>query len=189
MDCMEAQRLMQPYLDNKLTDKELAGFIDHLDHCPDCLEELEINMAVNAVMSDKVDLRDKYAYDFKHKASEKIAASRRFLRVARTERFLRRIVIVIAEIIFALTILTSIQLRKFQDHTFTTLYRFFHRHDPVVEKESEFPPEELTETGFRETAAEEPGQAAGGETAGSSAAENYAAGSRAQQDTSAADGR
>ena len=143
MDCLEAQRLMKPYLDKKLTDRELAQFIDHIEHCRDCREELEINMAVDTVMNDKDDARD--AYNFTRKVDERLASSRRFLRVSRTERLARRCSIVIAEIIFILTILTSVELREFQDHTFTTLYRFIHWYKPATETETEAQTDESEE--------------------------------------------
>lgn len=46
MTCREAQQLVIPYINNELTDEELAGFLEHVDHCKDCKEELEIYFTV-----------------------------------------------------------------------------------------------------------------------------------------------
>ncbi|MDR1765079.1 MAG: zf-HC2 domain-containing protein [Lachnospiraceae bacterium] len=61
MDCKEAQSLVMPYILNvfdtveyrgdgrtfgELTDHSLAGFLDHLEHCPKCRDELEIYYVV-----------------------------------------------------------------------------------------------------------------------------------------------
>ena len=40
--CLEAQKMIEPYLGDTLSDEELYRFIEHIDHCPECSEELEI---------------------------------------------------------------------------------------------------------------------------------------------------
>lgn len=46
MTCRETQQLVMPYINNDLTDEELAGFLKHIDTCSDCKEELEIYFTV-----------------------------------------------------------------------------------------------------------------------------------------------
>ena len=46
MDCREAQRLVMPYIQDDLTPEELEGFLEHVESCPDCREELEIYFTV-----------------------------------------------------------------------------------------------------------------------------------------------
>ena len=50
MKCLEAQRLIHPFLRRKLTDEQLKAFVEHIDHCPGCREELEINLAVYSTL-------------------------------------------------------------------------------------------------------------------------------------------
>lgn len=47
MDCQEAQRLVMPYIQDELTDKELEDFLEHVETCPVCQEELEIYFMVS----------------------------------------------------------------------------------------------------------------------------------------------
>ena len=46
ISCREAQKLIQPYIERSLTDKELAALIDHIEACPACREDLETGFVV-----------------------------------------------------------------------------------------------------------------------------------------------
>ena len=47
MTCKEAESLVMPYIKNELTDEELFEFLEHIEHCPECREELEIYFTVD----------------------------------------------------------------------------------------------------------------------------------------------
>ena len=47
MTCKEAESLVMPYIKNELTDEELFEFLEHIAHCPECREELEIYFTVD----------------------------------------------------------------------------------------------------------------------------------------------
>ncbi|MBS5282420.1 MAG: zf-HC2 domain-containing protein [Clostridiales bacterium] len=47
MTCTEAERLVMPYINGSITDEELEGFLEHIDGCEDCREELEIYFTVD----------------------------------------------------------------------------------------------------------------------------------------------
>ena len=47
MTCKEAESLVMPYIKNELTDEELFEFLEHIVHCPECREELEIYFTVD----------------------------------------------------------------------------------------------------------------------------------------------
>lgn len=44
--CREAQKLIQPYIDRSIADKDLSALIDHIEACPACREELETGFVV-----------------------------------------------------------------------------------------------------------------------------------------------
>lgn len=46
MTCFEAQSLIIKYLNNELNDDELKAFLDHIDNCKECADELEIYYTV-----------------------------------------------------------------------------------------------------------------------------------------------
>lgn len=47
MTCEEAERLVMPYIRDELTDEELELFLDHVESCDNCKEELEIYFMVD----------------------------------------------------------------------------------------------------------------------------------------------
>ncbi len=48
MNCKEAQRLLVPYINGDLDEKEEEQFVHHVRHCPECYEELEVYATVFA---------------------------------------------------------------------------------------------------------------------------------------------
>ena len=46
MTCKEAERLVMPYIRDALTDEELKEFLEHMESCPGCRDELEIYFTV-----------------------------------------------------------------------------------------------------------------------------------------------
>ena len=47
MDCKKAQSLVTAYIMRKLNDKDLEDFLEHVDSCEECYEELEIYYTVH----------------------------------------------------------------------------------------------------------------------------------------------
>ena len=48
MTCKEAQRLVIPYIRHQLDEETMEAFLDHIDGCEECREELEIYYTVEA---------------------------------------------------------------------------------------------------------------------------------------------
>lgn len=47
MTCEEAEKLVMPYIRDELTDNELEAFLEHVEGCGSCREELEIYFMVD----------------------------------------------------------------------------------------------------------------------------------------------
>ncbi|MEG0812745.1 MAG: zf-HC2 domain-containing protein [Clostridium sp.] len=47
MTCQEAERMVTPYINDELTGDEIETFLNHLEECKDCQEELEIYFMVD----------------------------------------------------------------------------------------------------------------------------------------------
>ena len=50
MKCIEARRMVSPFVDKKLTDKETEQFLKHIEHCSDCMDELDIYFTMYKAM-------------------------------------------------------------------------------------------------------------------------------------------
>ena len=51
MDCKEAEKLIQPYVQGNMPEKEMEPFISHIRKCHTCHEELEKYFIVNRAMA------------------------------------------------------------------------------------------------------------------------------------------
>lgn len=51
MDCKEAEKLIQPYVQGKIPEKEMEPFLAHIKKCHACHEELETYFIVNRAMA------------------------------------------------------------------------------------------------------------------------------------------
>lgn len=60
MDCMAFRKNINAYISGSLPDDELNGFLRHLEHCPKCREELEINY----IVSEGIRLLDEEHHDY-----------------------------------------------------------------------------------------------------------------------------
>ena len=78
MTCMKAQSMITPFINDKLSLKETEEFIDHVNSCKDCREELEVYYALLTAMKqldENKDLSEDYSADLNaklYKAQEKI---------------------------------------------------------------------------------------------------------------------
>ena len=59
MTCQEAEKLVVPYIKDELSPMELEEFIEHVEHCPECYDELEtyytIKVGINYLEQDRQD--------------------------------------------------------------------------------------------------------------------------------------
>ena len=59
MKCEEALTRISAYIDNTLSGRELEEFIEHVEHCPECYDELEtyytIKVGINYLEQDRQD--------------------------------------------------------------------------------------------------------------------------------------
>lgn len=78
MTCMEAEKMVVPYMKDELSPTELEDFLDHIKTCDNCREELEIHYMVDVGLK-KLDEADG-TYDIVGDLKRKVAESYRTLR-------------------------------------------------------------------------------------------------------------
>ena len=64
MDCREAQALIVPFIEGELTDEQTEAFIQHIENCTDCYDELEVYYIV-MVGVKQLDEEEHMLVDFK----------------------------------------------------------------------------------------------------------------------------
>ena len=91
MKCREAEKLVQPYIDGKLGDRECADFIAHVRPCPNCYEELETYYTIDYALRNMDDTAER-SFDMKKVVDEDLREMEKRIRINR----LRSIVIGVA---------------------------------------------------------------------------------------------
>ncbi len=97
MKCLEVQSLIKPYIEKGLADEKLEPFIQHIQSCKDCREELELYMMIyNSLNKDPDALKN---LDFQSELSERLRVSTQRIKLVRMRkagmRFARSVVLVI----------------------------------------------------------------------------------------------
>lgn len=78
MTCMEAEKMVIPYINDKLPVAELEDFIEHIETCENCREELEIHYMVDVGLKKLDD--DDATYDIVGDLKRKLEESARMIR-------------------------------------------------------------------------------------------------------------
>ncbi len=146
MNCMEARRMVTPYIKGELSEKELEQFLKHIEQCSDCMDELDIYFTVYQAM-DRLDAEDHPDYDFKKMLRESIHASKRRIVLSRTFRLMRTVLFLLTDLLLLLCIITGIRISRGQsvEPVFQRIWLNFYHPAALTEQESELSTEELSE--------------------------------------------
>ena len=130
MNCLEAQRLMRPFLENQINDQTLEDFIDHIESCDSCREELELNLAVFCTLEQsqqqgtaRDSLRtgegntefDNEDYNFPRKLEKRLQKARRSLQRNRLSRFLKAGIALVSGMFLVFVLFVSVRMYLDQD--------------------------------------------------------------------------
>ena len=65
MDCRTAESMVTRFIDHSLSVNELEEFLDHIETCPSCYDELETYFIVHEAMQQLDEKEDGTVLDFK----------------------------------------------------------------------------------------------------------------------------
>lgn len=139
MKCIEAQQLVKPYIKKLLSDREMERFLEHVENCPECYDELEIYFVIYETMEDSTDEWGRDRYNFKEKLQQDMKSAKRYLYLRKAYRFFRFAVILLAELLLVCTVLTGIEMLGDEGTEGTTIYRVMYgiHGQGVVPRETE----------------------------------------------------
>ena len=80
MTCKDADRMIPLFLDDELDNQGLSDFLNHIDNCPDCKEELTIQFLVKVGMQR---LEDGNNFNLKNELDGILAKARKKLKIRR----------------------------------------------------------------------------------------------------------
>ena len=87
MNCRTAEGMVNGYINHELSLKELEEFLDHIQTCSSCYEELETYFIVHEAMQQLDDNDSGSVMDFKSLLEQDIRKSRRYIRKKKLVRF------------------------------------------------------------------------------------------------------
>ena len=80
MNCQTAESMVNRYIEHDLSVDELENFLEHVENCPSCYDELETYFIVHAAMQQLDEKQEDTVLDFKELLEEDIRKSRRYIR-------------------------------------------------------------------------------------------------------------
>ena len=80
MNCQTAESMVNRYIEHDLSVDELEDFLEHVENCPSCYDELETYFIVHAAMQQLDEKQEDTVLDFKELLEEDIRKSRRYIR-------------------------------------------------------------------------------------------------------------
>lgn len=109
MDCKRAQSMVTPYIREQLNEKETEQFLEHISHCGECYEELEIYFTVYDTLARLEQEEGCQAYDAKAALEERLAESRFHVWKTKVLRFVRYGVMLFAELALLFVLFSQMQ--------------------------------------------------------------------------------
>ena len=79
MDCSTAESMVNRYIDHTLSVNELESFLEHVEECSSCYDELETYFIVHKAMEQLDENGKDQILDFRELLEEDIRKSRRYI--------------------------------------------------------------------------------------------------------------
>lgn len=112
MDCLNAQRLITPFIKDELSMTELEGFLAHVKECPECREELEVYYALLTAIK-LLDEDKEMSNNFTEDLNLKIRNCEEHIRRNKLNKVKRRIEFVF--VMIGVIIVSSLSIRKLSE--------------------------------------------------------------------------
>lgn len=106
MDCREASARIQEYIDDTMTDRDLERFLEHIDNCVKCYDELETFFMIDRTVH-YLDTDTDASYNLKPLLKQDLLLRRKKLNNARRLRRICLIILTIGIVLMAFIILDS----------------------------------------------------------------------------------
>ncbi len=103
LSCSEAQKLVQPYINGKLSDSECEAFLAHVRSCPDCYDELETYFIIFYSLKYLDDDSKNTSYDLRKILNDQIRRNEATIRAGKLVVRFSNVLLIISETLIAFT--------------------------------------------------------------------------------------
>jgi hypothetical protein len=100
MNCIKAQSMITPFINNQLNLKDTEEFVNHISSCKECKEELEVYYALLTAMR-QLDEDKNLTSDFNLELNEKLEQARDKVIHARFTYYRKKVILLLTIIILA----------------------------------------------------------------------------------------
>ena len=110
IDCRQAEAMVTKYINHTLSTNELEDFLDHIEHCSSCYDELETYFIVHKAIQQLDEKEDGTVYNFRKLLEQDIHRTRRHIRQKKGLHFLSLILfstVLVSAALFALVLLMN----------------------------------------------------------------------------------
>ena len=147
MDCKKAQSLVTAYIMRKLNDKDLEDFLEHVDSCEECYEELEIYYTVHYTIARLDEDEADQVYNVKKALQNRLEESRFYIWRTKVSRIYRIGLMVLAELLLVVILMTQADLWQngTMEHNPICQFLSIHRKEAVEKQEKEEKQEKIKE--------------------------------------------
>ncbi|MCD8338488.1 MAG: zf-HC2 domain-containing protein [Lachnospiraceae bacterium] len=111
MKCNEARRMVVPFVKKELSERDMEAFLNHVESCEDCMEELDTYFMVYKAI-DAIDTGAHDEYDFKKLLAEDIRSAKRCIFRRKVSKIFQGVVFAVAELLLVLSIYTGVQMKQ-----------------------------------------------------------------------------
>lgn len=138
MNCIEARRMVTPFVKKELSDKEMEQFLKHIESCSDCMDELDIYFTMYRAL-DSLDSSAHYEFNFKKMLENDIRSAKHGIVRRKVLRNIRWFLLILAEACLMFSVYTGYEMKQgeVQASTFQRAIYRLHTVPPEVMQETE----------------------------------------------------
>lgn len=111
VNCTEARRMVAAYVNKELSVKDMEAFLDHIEHCSDCMDELDVYFTVYRALNS-LDDGEHQELNFKKMLEEDIRMERKAIFRKKTISLVRMVLLFAAELLLLLSVYTGYGRKK-----------------------------------------------------------------------------
>ena len=146
MDCRTVQQKIMPYIERKLSDAELEAFLDHVQHCKSCSEELEVYFTIYYALQ-KLDSDDTESFDMQEILKKDMEKMQMHLQKNESVRFLKKFFYVIVGMVLGIAAFLGVDALLLVGLLNTLVYQWITPEEEQSQTESgRMPPLQLQST-------------------------------------------
>ena len=111
MNCMEARRMVTPFIKRELSDREAEQFLRHIEHCSDCMDELDMYFTVYKAL-DTLESGVHNELDFQKMLEADIRFVKRGIQRRKAVKAMRSVTLIAVELLLLLSVYAGYRVRK-----------------------------------------------------------------------------